>query len=162
MIYFYKIDLRLVTYTKGAFGLVVRCDSERALKLFFKRSANPATLIRDTFNGEVNAYNIASSDLVLAELTPKFYGCAAVGKILDEAGEDVSDRFELAMAYLMEWKDGDFVKFRLAPPNEQYAMEKLFRTAGIRHIRDASCLICEGQIKCLVDFSIDEIEEYWE
>jgi hypothetical protein len=141
-------------FDEGAYSFVFFDLEGNAVKIFKNRDDAPRKHVESVFLSEVEAYRIATSNELLKNYVPEFYGPVKCDGVLDAAGHDISASFHLDLAYKMRRINGRFEKTGLTD-NE---LRSSFHTAGIRHTVDASVLYIDAQVKCLIDFAVEEHE----
>lgn len=108
-------------------------------------------MIEGVFKSEVDAYHIAQTNSTLQEYCPEFYGIVNIEKIIDQQGNDISEKFYLDLAYEMEFIIGHF-----GPHRDQFncPISKRFQEAGINYMEDCSIVYDEkGNVKKFIDFA---------
>jgi len=151
--------LELIKYPKnydcGAYAWVVfNKKSTTATKVFknnFKKEH-----IKNVFNSEVKAYEIAVKNEELSCLVPAFYGKLKVTQL-----NGSNENFIPEYAYEMEYIKGRFVKLALINSEERVRITKLFSKYGINYMVDASVLLNDlNKVIKIIDFSKTE-HELW-
>ena len=145
-------------FKEGAYAVVFFGADDKATKVFRQRYDAPREHVEKVFCSEFKAYQIAQSNPKLQPLIPAFFGRAQVCCVTDSQGKDISSEFYLDLAYQMEKIEGEFVKLGSLPSETTGAIQQLFRSAGVRHICDASVVEQCGSIKKVIDFAVDEHE----
>lgn len=143
-------------FKESAYAVVFLSLVRRATKVFIKRDYAPREHVEKAFDSEVRAYEIAQNDQSLCSLVPQFFGHVAVESVKDAKGNDISSQFHFDLAYEMEKIEGDFVKIGSLPSENTQAVCKLFRSAGVGHICDASVIEHCGNIEKVIDFATEE------
>ena len=144
------------SYDEGAYGIVFFDEQGYAIKVFKRRPDAPEEHLKAVFQSEVEAYRIANESNELRALVPEFFGVITCEQVLDEAGNDISGVFHMALAYKMRKIEGVFRKCGL----QDEKLKGAFSEAGIRHTKDASVLFEDGAIRCIVDIAVQE-HELW-
>lgn len=136
--------------------MVFFSSGSKATKVFRQRDDASREHVEKVFASEIRAYEIAQNDQSLRSLIPEFFGHVAVQSVKDAKGNDISSQFHLDLAYEMEKIEGDFVKIGSLPSEMTQTVRLMFRSAGVRHICDASVLEQCGNIQKVIDFATEE------
>lgn len=155
------LHLKNGNYENGAYGTVIfDIENKKAIKVFKRREPYREQKIKETFESEVLAYNIAIKNDDLKKYIPNFYGkCEEIEKIHSEDGEDISNQYYLNCAYTMEYIDDKFMKNNcyLVDQKNKEEIFKLFKDSEIMYLIDSSVSINHGgQIVCVIDFAIND------
>lgn len=150
--YIYKYP----NYEEGFYGAVFFSSDGRATKIFHRKPGVLETHVEQVFKSEVEAYERASSGQDLRNLIPTYFGCVSIHSVTNSLGEDISNNFYLDRAYQMQRISGTFVKMSELTPSIKSQIDNKFFSAGINHICDASVIIEDNVIICIIDFAIDE------
>jgi len=146
-------------YDEGAYAYVFFSPPGRATKIFKRRQPSESGHVREVFESEVSAYEIASSVPALQRLTPAYYGKVAVRDVLDGQGRSIANLLFLDYAYQMDFVSGPFHKIGCMLPACYETLEGSFRTHGIFHTKDASVVLDEtSNVLCVIDFAVREYE----
>lgn len=154
---------------KGAFADVFSPDGVRAYKLFRRIAddeiAHAQPLI---FQSETNAYEIVAKHPELQVYTPVYFGKISISAVLNDADEDITDEYWPELCYVMEHlsrdpherKFGSFFETRSWPRMQR--IERLFKSAGIRNLGDASLLGWRRKYPKMIDFGVtDAAADNW-
>lgn len=118
--------LELPDYDEGFYGAVFFSLDGRATKVFHRKPDVPEAHVEQVFKSEVEAYEIASARQDLCGLIPTYFGCVSVQKIIDSAGEDISNNFYLDRAYQMQRIVDKFVKLKELTSEIRHEIYKIF------------------------------------
>jgi hypothetical protein len=152
-----KFDLKQTTSDNGAYGLVCFSPDGKATKIFYKRTEACEQHVKDVFKSEVCAYTKISKIEDLKNLVPYFYGPVIVDEIVDTLGVDISHQFHLDYAYQMNQIPGQFVKIgTLTDSTIRQNIIDRFKSFGINHVCDASVIVTNGMVTCVIDFALKE------
>lgn len=151
-----KFEMKYPNYKEGAYGVVFFSSDGIATKVFRRRLDAPESHVNSVFQSEVDAYLIASKNIDLCELIPNFFDTTNVCKIVDQNGSDISNKFYLHYAYMMEHVKGDFVKLGYHSENIRRSISERFCSAGILHTSDASITFKDGVVSKVIDFATKE------
>lgn len=143
-------------FDEGAYSVVFFDEHGYAIKVFRKRKDATREHVQNVFESEVEAYQIATTNNELKAFVPEFFGIVSYDGVLDEIGDNISDEFYLDLSYKMGKVEGLFEKTGLRDNN----LQKAFHDAGIHHTKDASVLYQGGEVKCILDFAVQEFELY--
>lgn len=140
-------------FKEGAYGTVFFTSDDRATKVFKRRNDAPPSHTNDVYESEVKAYELATSNTEIIKFIPQFYGHVLVTKIVNDTDQDISNEYELSLAYQMQKIDGDFIKKSCLSTE----IGKLFLKIGISHLSDTSVILdSTGNICWVIDFAVQE------
>lgn len=150
------LEMKWPDFKEGAYGFVFFSSDGRATKVFRRRTDANEEHVESVFQSEVCAYKLATSHENLRCLIPEFFGCVSVERITNKEGCDVSSQFFLHRAYQMQRVEGTFVKLGTLAESIRQPVIDNFRSADIRHLCDASVIVKDGAITCVIDFATQE------
>lgn len=152
------IELDKCSFDYGAYGLVAFVKNKtKAVKIFKKTHSYEQA--NNVFKSEVKAYELAQASERVKSLVPNFYGEVIIDNVLDEDGNDISDRFYLSMAYTMSFEEGTFRKISLVSEIEYNRIRADFVGLGINYFKDSSVTVDKnGSINKIIDFATQEFE----
>ncbi|HCM0846532.1 TPA: hypothetical protein N2782_004587, partial [Vibrio parahaemolyticus] len=145
--------MQKISNAYGCYGqLFLRECGKKVVKVFFNREKEGRTKddIQAVFEAEVEAYEIAQSNVNTRDLIPAFYGVVNVGSCIDEPSRYYTD-----FAYELEFLSGHFapISSPLISPESSSAVIELFYQAGIDVI-DSAATYQDQHIKKVVDFTV--------
>ena len=126
-----------------------------AIKVFKKSGNYSYEQIRKIYNSQIDAYIKAKDDIELLVHLPVFFGSMNICKIFDKNGNDISDNYHLDLNYVVEYINGNFVKYSTASENECNRIKTLFKQNGINYIMDSLVIFDGVQIVKIIDFATE-------
>lgn len=153
-------DMDFSYFSEGAYAVIFadRCAG-RIRKLF--RSRPEEDHVRQVFEAEAGAYEMARKVPELAVLIPGGFKRCHPQRVVDQAGTDVSQEFFTDLAFEADFVDATFQKAGAVAGDDVRRVRGLLRTAGINHTSDMSVAVGpDGRIFKIIDFAIEE-HELW-
>jgi hypothetical protein len=146
------------SYADGCYATVFFVD-DTAIKVFKRRGDVPPNHVRDVFCSEDEAYRYSANRSEICHYTNHFIGVKVVCMIKDETGRDISHEYHPEFAYEMERLAGEPVKVGALDSESAQHIQGLFRSAGVRHMRDCSVFLDQaGELANVIDFAMQEYE----
>ncbi|MGB0843940.1 MAG: hypothetical protein ACPGVN_04270 [Alphaproteobacteria bacterium] len=155
---FYNYQIKgtnFIAYDEGVYGLIF-VDKQLGLarKIFKARAGADETVVRNTFQFEIKAYEIVLAHPVLKEVVPN----QSHQLIQNAKGEDASCYFFPELAYEMEFVEGSFCKIGLLKDTPKLnELKPLFRSVGVKYLTDCSVCNLPTGLK-FIDFATEEVE----
>jgi hypothetical protein len=157
-------------FCEGAFAVVTLSWAEGIARKLFKREPDDAMhfqgrpwgndIRRATFQSEVDAYMAAMTSSEVRLLMPEFKGVENISRVLDAAGNDISDRYLLDCCFGMELLPGNFGKLfiygkPIVPEAEVNRVKRTLEEVGIHYLIDASVRLDRSgeKVEKIIDFA---------
>jgi hypothetical protein len=156
-----KITLRKTpgAFGEGAYGTVFFFpEKKRAIKVYLKHRDADADHSHRTFESETKALIIANASEHLRQLVPEYFGVVEIEAILNENGNDITQRYLADLNFEMEFIEGHFQKLGAVSGEEYNRVSNLFANEKIFYVKDACAILKDGKVTKIIDFGIEEIE----
>ena len=141
----------------GAYAVVFFQPQGRATKVFKRRFDCKETHVRNVFQSEVHAYELACKVPELSSIIPEYFRIVNLAYILDPQGRSIIGEFLPDCAYQMSFAQGTFIKSGMLSSYQN--LSNLFRRHGINHLIDASVVLDDcGKVRSVIGFAVKEHE----
>jgi hypothetical protein len=158
-------------FCEGAFAVVAISWEEGIARKLFKRASEDAMhyqrrpwendIRRATFQSEVDGYKAVMSSADARRLVPEFKGIVNISRVLNAAGNDISDGYLLDCCFAMELLAGNFRKLFISgkpivPEDEANRVVRTLREVGIHYLIDASVRVdpTKEKVEKIIDFAL--------
>lgn len=151
-------DTNFVYLSEGAYGVIFADRGAGRIRKIYRRRPEESHT-RAVFESEAGAYERASAITALSLLVPGGFQRCPPQRVIDGAGDDISQEFFSDLAFEADFIDAPFVKGGSLVSDDLQRVRELFRAAGINHTSDISvALTCNGRVSKVIDFAIEEYE----
>jgi hypothetical protein len=140
----------------GCYGSVfLDFQNRRVIKVYKKPDKITKADLDMIFESEIVAYEKANNIPALRQFVPNYYGKVRIKSIRDKSDKDVTDEYDLELAFSMSYIAGSSTK----NVEQSSEVRKLFSDYGITGTDDADYFTDKsGRIKALIDITIQPYE----